>query len=592
MMLTTLSNARSVDGLFWLLAVGLPLLLAAFVILRRTRNAALWLAPLAAAPALILSLRADRDFTVEAKWLLLGMRAGLDETAQVFLLFTALLWLLAGIFAGAYLKEDAARHRFFAFFLLAMSGNLGLILAQDIVSFYLFFALMSFAAYGLVVHDGSDEARHAGKVYLVLVVIGEALLVPALLLSAQAAGSLYVRDLASGIASSPARDLIVGLALAGFGIKAGALPLHVWLPLAHPVAPTPASAVLSGAMIKAGLLGWLRFLPLGVVALPEWGSLCMAAGMAAAFYGVMVGLAQDNPKTVLAYSSISQMGFITVGIGAGLAAPEAWPLALAAVSLYALHHALAKGSLFLGVGVAKEAGGARWQRGLLLAGLLLPALALAGAPFTSGALAKLWLKKAAASAPMQWADWLSWLLPLAAIGTTLLMARFLFLLWRSEKKEPAALPRGLWLSWAALLIGVAVVAFQFAPDGALTALRRTLSLSAVWPVAMGIFIAWAAWRWLKQFRRWRIPAGDLLVAVMFLLGRIPAIRRALLDVAGLFRRLASPAASQQGTRDASKLRETVTVTEERLRGGMTSGLLFLLLAAALFVLLASSADGR
>jgi formate hydrogenlyase subunit 3/multisubunit Na+/H+ antiporter MnhD subunit len=121
---------------------------------------------------------------------------------------------------------------------------------------------------------------------------------------------------------------------------AGVYALHVWLPLAHPVAPTPASAVLSGAMIKAGLLGWLRFLPLGEAATPGWGNVCTIAGLAAAFDGVLVGCTQDNAKTVLAYSSISQMGFMTMAVGVGLTVPAVWTQALTATALYALHHAM------------------------------------------------------------------------------------------------------------------------------------------------------------------------------------------------------------------------------------------------------------
>ena len=112
--------------------------------------------------------------------------------------------------------------------------------------------------------------------------------------------------------------------------------MHVWLPLAYKAAPTPASAVLSGAMINAGLLGWLRFMPLGLEALPQWSVVVLAAGFGAAFYGVLVGLFQEEPKTVLAYSSISQMGLMTVGVGIGLAAPESWPLCSSVVLVFAL----------------------------------------------------------------------------------------------------------------------------------------------------------------------------------------------------------------------------------------------------------------
>ena len=126
-----------------------------------------------------------------------------------------------------------------------------------------------------------------------MVILGEILLFTALALIFRSTGSLSL----NAITSMPSNHLVILLVLVGFGIKAGALPLHVWLPLAHPAAPTPASAVLSGAMIKAGLLGWLRFLPLGQPGTAVWGSPCIFAGMLAAFFGVIVGLNQKNPKT-------------------------------------------------------------------------------------------------------------------------------------------------------------------------------------------------------------------------------------------------------------------------------------------------------
>jgi formate hydrogenlyase subunit 3/multisubunit Na+/H+ antiporter MnhD subunit len=123
-------------------------------------------------------------------------------------------------------------------------------------------------------------------------------------------GTTQIAELHRGVFSQPALLLL----LVGFGIKAGALSLHFWLPLAHPAAPVPASAVLSGAMLKAGLLGWIRFLPLGEAAMPLSGVTLVSAGLGAAVLGTFVGVVQNDPKTVLAYSSISQMGIITTGI--------------------------------------------------------------------------------------------------------------------------------------------------------------------------------------------------------------------------------------------------------------------------------------
>ncbi|MBL8412936.1 MAG: hypothetical protein JNM42_00680 [Propionivibrio sp.] len=490
-------------------AIALPLLLAAGMAQRGWRSCLLRLAPWAALPALLVMFVVPQGAAASFSWLFLGSHLGFDQTGYIYLLFTSTLWLLSGLFAQTYLVDDPKRSRFFAFYLLAMAGNFGLILAQDLVTFYVFFSLMSFSSYVLVIHNGENESLRAGRIYLCLVVLGELMLFAAMVTMATNANSILLRD----AIAEPMSDVTLALLLLGFGIKAGALPLHVWLPLAHPAAPVPASAVLSGAMIKAGLLGWIRFLPLGLEAFPQWGALVMGAGLAAAFFGALVGVTQTNPKTVLAYSSISQMGLITIAVGVVLMVPSLWPTVLTAILIYALHHALAKGALFLGVGVASHAA-TRAQRLWLFVGMLVPALALIGAPFTSGAIAKTALKADFTSLPAPWADLLQIALPLAAIGTTLLMARFLWLLW-SKPSAQGHSRYGLWIAWALLLVAVALVAWvlPIANFSGHEALKIDKIWAGLWPLALGIMAAWVA---LERSGRNggigypRIPAGDWL----------------------------------------------------------------------------------
>ncbi|MDP1560849.1 MAG: proton-conducting transporter membrane subunit [Pirellulaceae bacterium] len=504
-----------------LLTLAVPLVMTCLLLWHRHRRLVLWLASVAAAPAVAVAIWCQPGVTVDLPWLLLHMRLGLDATGQGFLLFTALLWLFAGVYARGYLANDPRIHHFFAYFLLTMTGNLGLVLSHDMVSFYLFFALMSFSSYGLIVHHGDAEAIRAGRIYMVLVVIGEILLFVGMLLATVACGSLSFDQGVAGVAASPARHVILGLFLVGFGIKAGVAPLHVWLPLAHPAAPTPASAVLSGAMIKAGLLGWIRFLPLGEVAFPDWGNLCLIFGLVTAFYGAIIGVTQRNAKAVLAYSSISQMGLLTLGVGAGLLVPSAWPAICSAVLIYAMHHGLSKGCLFLSVGLFPHAENVLWRRRLLQAGLVFPALALAGAPLTTGAVSKVSLKYALSSLPDHWTATLGVLLPLAAVGTTLLMARFVYLIWPSPGRDdrppaPAAL-----LSWCGLLSMVVLAAWWLPTtdrsSGSWEQLVATISWDNLWPVLLGSVVAWVGWRLCQSQRGMSlpsVPAGDVLVPAL------------------------------------------------------------------------------
>lgn len=508
-MSSAVSTPSIIETLLLVLSPLMPLILVVALLRRSARELVVRLAPWAALPALIAAGKTSGAL-LDMPWLLLGARLGGDEISRVFLFFTAVLWLISGIYARAYLAEDDRRARFFAFYLLAMSGNLGLIVAQDVATFYMFFALMSLSSYGLIVHKRDPQSLRAGRVYIYLFVLGEVLLFAGLLLGAWHAGTLDLNrfhDNAQG-------DVVIALLFFGFGIKAGALPLHVWLPLAHTAAPTPASAVLSGAMINAGLLGWLRFLPLGFAALPEWSLLCIVAGLGAAIYGVLIGLFQDQPKTVLAYSSISQMGLMTFGVGLGLADPVLWPVCLSAVLIYALHHALAKGALFLGVGIAVGSGAIR--RRWVVAGLLLPAAALAGLPFTSGAAAKLGLKSLAHVLPAPWPEWMAILLSVIAAGTTLLMIRVVYLAW-PRATVLSRLPAGLWLPWTVLLVIVASCAWVWpvASGAALQTLSATGIWQALWPAGVAGIISRVAWTLSRKADlkpAIRIPAGDIVVA--------------------------------------------------------------------------------
>lgn len=540
-----------------LLSILLPLFTSGAVLVPSTRTVTLRLAPLLPLPAFVLALL-PYPGEIDLPWLLLGTRLGLDETGRMFLVLTALVWLISGWFAKGYLQDDPRKHWFWAFFLAAQAGNIGLCLAHDAASFYMLFALMTFSAYGLVVHTGTAEAFRAGRVYLVMAVLGEAALVAGILFAVGASGEYLL----SSVGRADMSRTTAALLLAGFGIKVGLPLLHVWLPLAHPVAPVPASAVLSGVMLKAGLLGWLRFLPLGTDAFPEAGPTVMIAGMFAMFYGIVVGLTQTNVKVLLAYSSVSQMGFMTLGVGAGLFAPALWDAILPAVALYAVHHALAKGALFLGTAVVKSRPGTA-----TLIGLALPALALSGMPFTSGALVKTSLKYALADLPTPWPHVLHWLLPLAAVGTALLLTRFIVLCATQPRDDHH---RGLLLPWLLMLIAVTISCWLLASDGniAHTLDGKALAGSA-WPVLAAIVLYILAKRKIHLLPT--VPPGDLLVPIEHL---IAIVKRLHFHVPALPRRKAHTVADR-----AARIRLENAITRWPVAG--TLWLLLLLVLGAL-----------
>lgn len=572
--------------MIWVLIVFLPVFVGLLMPIHRFRDTSVAVAPWMAVPALIVALLPDVPGPETVRWLVLGSEFGLDPVTRVFLVLTSLLWTVAGVYAGTYMAGSEARHRFWLFFLLTMGGNLGLIVSQDMASYYFYFALMTFAGFGLIVHDGTYDAHRAGRVYIVMAVLGEAMLLAGLVLAAYDAGSLTSATVVEGIGTSPLRPLIVVLLVGGFGIKAGVIPLHLWLPLAHPVAPTPASAVLSGAMLKAGLLGWMQFLPLGQVPMQTFGLVFIVITLGSAFLAAVAGVFQRNPKTVLAYSSISQMGIISTGVGVAIIAPETWRQMAPAIAFYALHHGLAKGALFLGVGVVQSDMQDARHRRLATAALILPALALAGAPLTSGAAAKNALKEPLGIISGQWEQWLTWLLLFAATGTTVLMARFLWLMRpgavQGDPHHP--LKVGIWLPWVLLIVASAFSAW-LAPWYLDVEAVKPVHLAfpyvwqGVWPILLGLLFSWVAMalrdRGYGQRLR-EIPAGDIL----------EIIEPVTVGIVDDLRALALPAFSRQERRMA-RLRARFDVYEiiggefDRAEGGLirfrSAGIFFVVL---------------
>jgi len=487
------------------LTMVVPLAMAAACLGRRLRGrmpAYLWLAPLPALAASILAVNGPPLVVSPAR---LRIMLGLDGPGAMLLGAAALLWLTAGVYAWAYQRGEPRAAAFAVYWLLTLSGSLGVFVCADLATFYVAFALASLPAYGLVVYDQTRRARRAAAIYLALAVLAEVFLLFAFALMAVATPgeSLAIRDVVATLATSPWKNLTVMLLIAGFGLKAGLVPMHVWLPLAHPAAPMPASAVLSGAIIKAGVIGLIRFLPIDIT-LAGWGGALAALGLLTAFYAVVVGITQANPKTVLAYSSVSQMGVVAAAFGMGLAQGDGGTGM--ATSFFALHHVLAKGALFLAVGVVAATGTRRLWPVLLPTAVL--ALGLGGLPLTGGALAKLAVK-----APL--GDGIvGTLAALSAVGTTLLMIHFLYRVAMTAAPDPeATASTGLTAPW--LVTAAASIAMPWMLFATATNRRPTASLApaelwaALWPVTLGAVMALGL-RLVGPFLP-RIPEGDVVV---------------------------------------------------------------------------------
>jgi len=466
----------------------------------RLRPAALalqWLAPIPALLAAIAALPSGPIY-LEASALKLSLR--LDLPAASLLAVSALSWIAVG--AGAFLdRAERPGPREAVCWLLAMIGSLGVFVADDLLSFYLVYALVSIPPYGMFAFDASRDTRRAGSVYMAFAILGEAflLLAFAMLAAGEPHGSLRIPDVVVALPGSPWRDAALALLVAGFGAKMGLIPLNGWMPLSYAATPIPAAAVLSGAGVKAGVIGLVRFLPLET-ALPNWGEALAVVGFATAFYGVAIGVTQQNPKAILAYSSVSQMGVIAAALGMALAAGDA--RAPSPVAFYAANHVLAKGALFLTVG-AFAARGDRPAAWILLAVAL--ALSLAGLPFTGGALAKAALK------PLFGSGLAASLAAASSAGSALLMLRFASRLPHAREYDQTATPARLVRSWALIAVGALLLPyllFPFVGD-----LKDALSLSklwdGLWPVLMGGVLAFGLAQVADHVPR--VRTGDTIV---------------------------------------------------------------------------------
>ena len=472
----------------------LPILLVAawlLPFLRERMSVLLVLAPL---PALAASLTVGGSPAVTFWRGLVPVTFVLDVPGAMLLGVSSLLWVAAAAYAVAW-RGSPIGSQFAVCWLLTLAGSVGVFIAADLASFFLSYALVSIPAYGLVVYDDTPSVQRAGLIYMAYTILGETVLLAAFVLLAVATpgGSLSIHDTLRALPTSPWRGVTVALLIVGFGMKIGLVPLHAWMPLTYRAAPIPAAAVMSGAAVKAGVIGLIRFLPLGA-AMPRAGTVLAGLGLLGAFYGVAVGLKQPNPKTVLAYSSISQMGLTAAVLGMGLSAGDAG--AGIATAFYAAHHVLVKGALFLAVGLAGVTLSRR--RLLALAPAVVLALSLGGLPLTGGALAKLAVK-----APL--GDGLvANLSNLAAAGSTMLMLHFVRRLMVEPSSGAKAAPSRLAGPWFVLVVASVAIPWLLYPLA--TGAPRSDALA---PAAL-----WASF--------WPVLLGAVLVAMLYRLrNRIP-----------------------------------------------------------------------
>ncbi|PKO93227.1 MAG: proton-conducting membrane transporter [Betaproteobacteria bacterium HGW-Betaproteobacteria-10] len=396
---------------------------------------------------LLVGVAAGEDYGVHFAVLPgLDLAFKVDALALLFMTLSALLWLVTTLYAIGYLEGAPHRSRFFGFFSLCVTATMGIAMAGNLFTFFIFYELLTLSTFPLVVHRGTEQAMRGGTIYLAYTLVGGSLLLAGIVWLHHLIG--HTEFAHAGIAAmlgpaySGQLQIIFVLLIAGVGVKAALVPLHGWLPKAM-VAPAPVSALLHAvAVVKAGAFGIIRIvyeiygiefaqslhllLPLALVA-----SLTIVWGSVRALF-------QDDLKKRLAYSTISQVSYIVLGVALF------GPIGTIGGLIHLVHQGIMKITLFfcagnyaetLGIHKVSEMDGAGRRMPLTTLAFSLAALGMMGAPLTAGAVSKLWLSDGAQAAGMEWAIWVLW------TSSLLNAAYFLPILWRAwGRKVPLAWP--------------------------------------------------------------------------------------------------------------------------------------------------------
>ncbi len=415
----------------------------------RCDRAALWIGTAGAAlscaaglSAALSALIAGSQSALRAAWPLpVGeLHVALDPLSSFFLVCVFLVSGLSAIYGAGYLRADLGKRRLAPavfFYNLLVASMAVVAIARDGILFLLAWEVMSLTSFFLVTFESErEDVRRAGTTYLIASQLGVVFLFVLIAVLGRGSGTYDFDVLATAGKAAPA-IATPGflLAVVGFGTKAGFWPMHIWLPDAHPAAPSHVSAVMSGVMIKMGIYGLLRILPFLGPPPVWWGAILIAIGAVSGVAGVLHALAQHDLKRLLAYHSVENIGIIALGIGLGLLGqsqgnPSVAFLGFAGALLHVLNHGLFKGLLFQGAGSVLHGTGTRDIDSLgglsrrmptTAATFLVGSVAICGLPPLNGFVSE-WLIyigafRGGAIFPTRWAVWALAVVPaLALIG--------------------------------------------------------------------------------------------------------------------------------------------------------------------------------
>lgn len=334
-----------------------------------------------------------------------GLSFVMDAFRAVYLIILTFMWMTAVVFSPEYMRQHENKRRYYLFTLLTLGATAGVFLAADLMTMFIFFEVMSFTSYVWVAQEETKGALRAAETYLAVAVVGGMVMLMGLFLLYHLTGTFAMSELKAACAAAENKGELFAagcLMLFGFGAKAGMFPLHIWLPKAHPVAPAPASALLSGVLTKAGIFGVILLSGSVLYGVEKFGWIVLVLGTVTMFWGALLGVFSIDLKRTFACSSVSQIGFILVGLGM-MNLTEENTLAVNGSFLHMVNHSLIKLVLFLLAGVVyknlhtldfNEIRGFGKGKPFFLAAYVSGAFAIGGVPFFSGYVSKTMLHEA------------------------------------------------------------------------------------------------------------------------------------------------------------------------------------------------------
>lgn len=329
-----------------------------------------------------------------------GLHFTLDGFRLIYAGIAIFMWLMTAILSKEYMSHHENKGRFYVFFWLTFVATIGVFLSADLFTTFIFFEMMSFTSYVWVAQEENKESLRAAATYLAVAVIGGLVMLMGIFMLYHMLGTLEISKLLPLAKACEEKEMLYAAGacmLVGFGAKAGAFPLHIWLPKAHPVAPAPASALLSGILTKTGIFGMLVISSNLFLHDADWGMLILGIGVFTMFGGALLAVFSIDLKRTLACSSMSQIGFILIGVGMQGLLGEENALAVHGTFLHMVNHSLIKLVLFMAAGVIfmnthalnlNEIRGFGRKKPLLKVIFLVGALAIGGIPMFGGYISK------------------------------------------------------------------------------------------------------------------------------------------------------------------------------------------------------------